>query len=110
MWDRQPIAPDHHEDEAYDPYESTPMGHICSTYNLVDPQPGECRGRKDVPLYCFEHREWHMVGDIHAECEACEWERNHPGVVLDDDELVERFESGAVCDGHLVEEMYEDEE
>ena len=113
MWDRQPVAPDDREDLAYDPFGKDPLGHICTTYNIENARPGECpaheEGWRFKPHYCHEHREWHTGGDAHDECEACEWERNHPGEYLDEEQTKEKFETGAVCDGHLWEEEDEAE-
>lgn len=113
MWDAQPVSPDHHEDEAYDPFGPDPLGHICTTYNIDNPRPGECpahgEGWRGQPHYCHEHREWHMAGEAHDECEACEIERN-TGRTLTDEELLSGFPgmTGSLCDDHLREEMYEE--
>ena len=98
----------------YDPFAKDPWGHICSTYNIENPRPGECPAHEEgwhaKDLWCHEHREWHRDGNAHDECEACEWERNNPGKYLEDDEVKDKYQSGAVCDGHLwAEEEDEDE-
>jgi hypothetical protein len=82
--------------------------HICTTYS-EHPVGGECSHDTRERAYCQEHREWHEADNMHDECEACEWERNHDRE-LTDEELIDRFHgmTGAVCDGHLLEEMYEE--
>ena len=95
--------------EEYDPFGPDPLGHICSTYNIENPRPGDCtrhfEGWQKQSIFCHEHHEWHDDDNAHDECEACEWERWHPDEYLTDEDCKEMFEhSGAVCDGHLWEE------
>ena len=99
----------------YDPFGPDPLGHICSTYNIENARPGDClqhfEGWQKQDIYCHEHREWHRDGNAHDECEACEWERWHPGKFLDDKQCEDMFEmTGAVCDGHSWETEEEDED
>jgi hypothetical protein len=96
-----------------DPFGHDPMGHICTTYNIYDPRPGECPAHEGLlwhtklapSLYCHEHREWHSWNDVHDECEACELERNVACVLSDQDLL--QFASGSLCDDHVREAHYE---